>query len=68
MKRIAFIIPFFYKWGNYSNVRANYEFLQKHGYIVDIYSKKDNKPINFDNYDLVMMHGSGAFLTDEQFK
>ena len=66
MKRIAFIIPFFYKWGNYANVRSNYEFLQSSGYEVDIYSKKENKQIDFSKYDLVMLHGSGACLTEKQ--
>lgn len=64
--KICFVIPFYYKWGNYSNVRANYEYLQKLGYEVDIFSKKENKQIDFEKYDLVMLHGSGAFLTQEQ--
>jgi len=66
MKKIAFIIPFYYKWNNYANVRSNYEFLQKEGYQVDIYSKKEDSNVMFKNYDLVMLHGSGALLTDEQ--
>jgi len=66
--KIVFIISFFYKWTTYSNVRANYEYLQKLGYEVDIYSKKENKIINFNNYDLVMLHGSGSFLSQEDYK
>lgn len=66
--KIAFIIPFYYKWNNTANVRSNYEYLQKEGYEVDIFSKKENKKINFKNYDIVMLHGSGAFLNEEQYQ
>lgn len=67
MKKICFIIPFFYKWGNYSNVRANYENLQMLGYEVDIYSKNEKPDIDFSKYDLVMLHGSGAVLNEKDY-
>ena len=70
MKRIAFVIPFYYKWNNYSNVKANYEYLLKMGYEVDVYSKSDvyTEKINWEWYDIVMLHGSGAVLPEEEYK
>lgn len=64
--KIAFIVPFLYKWGNYSNVRSNYEYLQKLGYEVDLYNKSQKPSIDFSKYDLVMLHGSGSVLSEKQ--
>lgn len=70
MKRIAFVIPFYYKWNNVANVRSNYEYLQLEGYDVDIFSKKEmvGKIINWNSYDVIMLHGSGAVLPEEEFE
>jgi glycosyltransferase involved in cell wall biosynthesis len=65
--KICFIIPFYYKWNNYANIKSNYEYLQEIGYEVDVYNKNKKPIIDFSKYDLVMLHGSGAFLTGEQF-
>jgi len=65
---ICFIIPFFYKWSTFSNVRANYEYLRRLGYKVDLFNKNEKPSIDFSNYDLVMLHGSGSFLSNEQYK
>jgi len=69
--KIAFIIPFYYKWENYSNCRANYEYLQIEGHEVDVFSKSEIVGIDYMNwhyYDIVMLHGSGAVLPEDHFK
>ena len=70
MKKIAFVIPFYYKWNNVANVRSNYEYLQIEGNKVDIFSKKEmaEKVIDWNSYDVIMLHGSGAVLPEEEFK
>lgn len=64
--KIAFIIPFYYKWNTFANVRANYEYLKKI-YDIDIFTKKESLRIDLNSYDLIMLHGSGSFLTDDQY-
>ena len=32
--KICFCVPYLYKWGNFSNVRAHYEYLKAEGHIV----------------------------------
>ncbi len=68
--KIAFIIPFYYKWENYSNVKGNSEYLRLEGHDVGVFSKKEieKDPINWNWYDVVMLHGSGAVLPEEEFK
>ena len=68
--KIAFIIPFYYKWNNVANVRSNYEYLQIEGHEVDIFSKKEmvGKVVDWNSYDVIMLHGSGAVLPEEEFK
>lgn len=68
--KIAFVIPFYYKWNNVANVRSNYEYLQIEGHVVDIFSKKEmaGKVIDWNSYDVIMLHGSGAVLPEEEFK
>ena len=68
MKQIAFIVPFFYKLNNYANVRSNYDYLKKAGYKVNLFSKNTKPTIDFNKYDLIMLHGSGSFLSEEQYK
>jgi len=67
--KISFIIPFYYKWQNFSNCRANYEYLQIEGHEVDIFSNKElaGKNVDWNGYDLIMLHGSGAVLPEEEY-
>lgn len=68
--KIAFIIPFYYKWDNFSNVRANSEYLRLEGHDVGVFSRKEIgcDPIDWNWYDIIMLHGSGAVLPEEEFK
>lgn len=68
--KIAFVIPFYYKWENFSNVRANYEYLQIEGHNVDIISKKQifRGLYPWNHYHVIMLHGSGAVLPEEEFQ
>ncbi len=65
--KICFVVPFLYLWGNSSNVRCNYEYL-KNIYDVDLYTKKELRDVDLNNYDLIMLCGSGSVLTDELYK
>lgn len=65
--KICFVVPFLYLWGNSSNVRCNYEYL-KNIYDVDLYTKKELRDVDLNNYDLIMLCGSGSVLPDELYK
>jgi len=65
--KILFRISFKYKWNNYANIKSHYEYLQKLGYDVDLSVKKENPKIDYDKYDLIMLHGSGAYFHNEEY-
>lgn len=67
MKKICMIIPFKYKWNTFANVRSHYEYLKKI-YQVDLYTREGSLRANLNDYDLIMLHGSGAILTKEQLR
>jgi len=65
--KICIIIPFYYKWNNSANIKCHYDYL-KNIYDVDLFSKKELDGVDLNNYDLIMLHGSGAFLPNELYK
>jgi len=65
--KILMIIPFYYKWNTFSNVKSQYEHLSMI-YDVDICTRKESENIELEQYDIVMLHGSGSILTKKQIK
>ncbi len=55
------MIPFYYKWGTFSNVKATYEYLSEK-YDVNLVTKKEAEFIQLNDYNLIMLHGSGTTL------
>ena len=68
IKKICMVIPFYYKWNNYAHIKSIYEYLQIQGYLVDIFTKKEIEDIDFTKYDIAMLHGSGAILTNDIYQ
>lgn len=65
--KICFVIPFHYKWGNYSNVKAHYEYLQILGHEVDLFSRNEKPIIDYNSYDQVWLMGSGTKIDYETY-
>jgi len=65
--KIAFIIPFKYKFKNFSNVKSHYEYLQILGYNVDLYDLSKKPIIEYNNYDQIWLMGSRTKLNYDTF-
>lgn len=63
--KIAFVIPFHYKWGNYSNVKAHCDYLQLLGHKVDLFSRNKKDVVDYHNYDQIWLMGAGAKIDDK---
>ncbi len=68
MYKIAFIIPYKYNWGSFSNVKSHYEYLKILGHNVDLFSKTENPIIDYNSYDQIWLMGSGAKIDKETFQ
>lgn len=64
--KICMVISFYYMWNNYSNIKSNYEYLIKHGYSVDLYSKQEFRG-SYSKYDLIFLMGSGTKLSEKVY-
>ena len=65
--KILMIVPFYYKWGTYSNVRSHFEYLHSK-YEVHLCTRKESVNFDLGIYDIIMLHGSGAILSKKQLK
>ncbi len=65
--KICFVIPFHYNWGCFSNIKSHYEYLQILGYNVDLFSRTENKIIDYNSYDQIWLMGAGAKIDKETF-
>jgi len=65
--KICFIVPYYYKWNNFSNVRSTYETLQSLGHEVDLFRRMERYKIKYNTYDQIWLMGSGAWMTKNRF-
>lgn len=65
--KIAFVVPFTYKWKNYANVKSHFEYLKILGHKPVLFnlSKKPNLP--YEEFDQVWLMGSGAKLSEHLY-
>ncbi len=66
--KIAFVIPFYYKWGNFSNIKAHYDYLRLAGYEVELFSRNKKPIIDYNSYDQVWLMGTGSKIDKQTFE